>query len=293
MLLTGQKRLCGKGRNDMQKNCSSNSLFTVLLRFIQGTFIGLGAVLPGISGGVLCVIFGIYKPIMELLANPIRCFKTHVPKLIPVFLGIIAGFLGIARLLSFFLTKYPSLSVCLFAGLIIGTLRSLFKEAESKGKTKNSHAALFISMTVTVVLLCALNSFSVELAPCFAVYLFCGFCLALSVIVPGMSFSTLLMPLGLYTSFIEGIGRLDLKVLLPAGICALLTVFLLSRAVNTLFERHYAAAFHAIIGIVIAATILILPLDSFAVSGFGFFTHGSCIILGIAGAVLLEKWTHI
>lgn len=277
----------------MQKNCNNNSLFTVLLRFIQGAFIGLGAVLPGISGGVLCVIFGIYKPIMELLANPIRCFKTHVPRLIPVFLGIIAGFLGIARLLSFFLTKYPSESVCLFAGLIIGTLPSLFKEAESKGKTQNAHAALFISMTVTVVLLCALNSFSVELTPGFTVYLFCGFCLALSVIVPGMSFSTLLMPLGLYTSFIDGIGRLDFSVLLPAGICALLTVFLLSQAVNSLFEHHYAVSFHAIIGIVIAATILIVPLNSFTVSASGFFAHAICLTLGIAGALFLEKWTHI
>ena len=42
----------------------------VVMRLLQGALIGLGAVLPGISGGVLCVIFGIYKPIMELLSRP-------------------------------------------------------------------------------------------------------------------------------------------------------------------------------------------------------------------------------
>ena len=41
-----------------------------------------GAVLPGISGGVLCVVFGIYKPVMELLGAPLRKFKTHVPMLL-------------------------------------------------------------------------------------------------------------------------------------------------------------------------------------------------------------------
>ena len=74
-----------------------------VFRIVQGAFIGLGAVLPGISGGVLSVIFGIYKPIMELLSNPVKNFKTHVPPLIPVGIGGVIGFLGVANILSFFL----------------------------------------------------------------------------------------------------------------------------------------------------------------------------------------------
>lgn len=87
--------------NEMQD--SKFSLSKTLFRVLQGALIGLGAVLPGISGGVLSVIFGIYKPIMELLSNPFANFKTHVPKLLPVFIGGGIGFLGIANVLSFFL----------------------------------------------------------------------------------------------------------------------------------------------------------------------------------------------
>lgn len=86
-----------------------------LIKILQGSLIGLGAVLPGISGGVLCVIFGIYKTIMELLADPFKNFKTHVPKLIPVMIGGAIGFLGIANILSVLLEKYPAPSVCLLA----------------------------------------------------------------------------------------------------------------------------------------------------------------------------------
>ena len=87
----------------MEKESSNKlSILRVLFRVIQGAFIGLGAVLPGISGGVLCVVFGIYKPIMELLSHPLRHFKTHVPKLLPVIIGLGIGFMGIANLLSFF-----------------------------------------------------------------------------------------------------------------------------------------------------------------------------------------------
>ena len=71
----------------MNKKQSSNfNPLQFLFRVIQGALIGLGAVLPGISGGVLSVIFGIYKPIMELLTNPFKNIRTHVPKLIPVFI---------------------------------------------------------------------------------------------------------------------------------------------------------------------------------------------------------------
>ena len=104
-----------------------------LIRVLQGVVIGLGAVLPGISGGVLGVIFGIYKPIMELLSHPVKNFKTHVPPLIPVILGGIIGFLGVANILAFFLEKYPDPSVCVFIGLITGMLPSLFREGQREG----------------------------------------------------------------------------------------------------------------------------------------------------------------
>ena len=73
------------------------SLGRFLFQILQGTLIGLGAVLPGISGGVLCVVFGIYKTIMELLAAPFKNLKTHVPKLLPFVLGGVIGFLGVAN----------------------------------------------------------------------------------------------------------------------------------------------------------------------------------------------------
>ena len=74
-----------------KKQTGNPSIFRLILQIFQGALIGLGAVLPGISGGVLCVVFGIYKPIMELLSNPFKNFKTHVPRLIPVIIGAAIG----------------------------------------------------------------------------------------------------------------------------------------------------------------------------------------------------------
>lgn len=268
----------------------NNGVLHLILRLLQGMLIGVGAVLPGISGGVLCVVFGIYKPVMELLGSPFKRFKTHVPKLLPVIVGGAIGFLGVAKILAFFLEKYPEPSVCLFIGLITGMLPSLFREAGEQGRPKGCWIALVVAFAIILALLISLNLFSVTITPNFGWYIFCGFCLALSVIAPGMSFSTLLMPLGLYTPFVDSLGNLEMGIIVPAGIGAVVTVICLARAVDALFDHYYPYAFHAIIGIVIAATIMIIPVDSFTVSVGSAVTNIICIVVGIVAALALDAF---
>lgn len=263
---------------------------TFSIRTLQGSLIGIGAVLPGISGGVLCVAFGIYKIIMEFLASPFKNFKTHFPKLIPIIIGGIIGFLGIANLLSFVLERYPSQSVCVFVGLISGMLPSLFREAGEKGRNAKSFISLAVAMILIFALLISLKIFSVNITPNFFWYLFCGFSLALSVIAPGMSFSTLLMPLGLYEPFVDGIGHLNFSILIPGAIGAIATVILFAKAINLLFSRHYSVSFHAIIGIVIAATVMIIPFRSFTESALTCIINIVCIVAGAVAALLLDKF---
>ena len=194
-----------------------------------------------------------------------------------------------ANILSFFLEKYPDPSVCVFIGLITGMLPSLFREAGEQGRSKGSWISLAVCMCVIFAVLIGLQLTSIEVTPNFGWYLFCGFCLALSIIAPGMSFSTLLMPLGLYTPFVDGIGHFDLSILIPAGIGALATVICLAKAINALFENFYSIAFHGIIGIVIAATVMIIPVSGFTNPGTA-VVNAVCIIAGIVIALALDRF---
>lgn len=275
----------------MNKNKNSSPI-RIGFHVLQGALIGLGAVLPGISGGVLMVVFGVYKTIMEFFADPFGKFKTHFPKLFPYGVGLIIGFLGVANILSFLLEKYPDPSVCVFIGLITGMLPSLFREAGKEGRSNASFVSMIVAMVFIFALLITLRVLSVQIEPNLIWYLFCGFCLALSVIAPGMSFSTLLMPLGLYEPFVAGIGHLDMSICIPGGIGALATVILFSKAVNSLFEHYYSAAFHAIIGVVIAATIMIVPFGGFTVSVTAAIVNTICIAAGIAAALALDNFNQ-
>jgi len=283
---------------------SNNNPIQALLRVLQGALIGLGAVLPGISGGVLCVIFKVYQPIMEVLSNPFKALKKHLRLLAPVLIGVVLGFLGIAKLLGFLLERYEAPSVCLFIGLIGGMLPSLFREAGEKGRSKGSFIGLGVAFVIVLSLLISLKVVNMQIAANFASYLFCGFCLALSIIAPGMSFSTLLMPLGLYQPFVDGIGNLDFGVLIPAGIGAALTVLLLVKLINWLMDNHYSVMFHSIVGIVIAATLVIIPFNSFVignvlvnesgtitttVTAASIAVNAICLIGGVIAALLLDK----
>lgn len=270
----------------------NTGVLRLVLRVLQGMLIGVGAVLPGISGGVLCVVFGIYKPVMELLSSPLKKFKTHVPKLLPVIVGAALGFLGVAKVLAFFLEKYPDQSVCLFVGLIGGMLPSLLREAGEQGRTRGSWISAGVAFVLVLSLLLSLNVLSVTILPSFGWYLFCGFCMALSIIAPGMSFSTLLMPLGLYTPLVDGIGSLDFQVLLPAGIGAVVTILCLAKAIDALFTHFYNLAFHAIVGIVVAATLVIIPFGSFT-AGIGVAAANVvCIVVGVVAALALDKFNQ-
>ena len=128
------------------------------------------------------------------------------------------------------------------------------------------------------------------LTPNFVWYLFCGLCLAISIIAPGMSFSTLLMPLGLYEPFVAGIGHLDFGVLIPGAIGAIVTIILFAKAVDALFKNHYAPAFHAILGVVIAATVMIVPFGAFVASVGSCIVHVICLVVGAVAALELDKF---
>lgn len=266
-----------------------------ILRILEGALIGLGAVLPGISGGVLCVIFGVYKPLMEVLGNPLKNWKKHLKLLIPIVIGVVVGFLGIAKLLGFLLDRYPGPSVFLFVGLIFGMLPSLFREAGEQGRNKNSFIGMAVAFIIVLALLiCLMFVFNLSIPFNFFTCLFCGFSLALSIIAPGMSFSTFLMPLGLYQPFVEGIGNLDFSVLIPVAIGAVVTFILFVRSINYMLKHHYSVMFHSIIGIVMAATLL-TPFESELLS-VAYASAGAIIInlvfavIGIVCALLLDKF---
>ena len=234
-----------------------------LLRVIQGAMIGAGAILPGISGGVLCVVFGIYQPMMALLAHPIRAFKNHYKLLLPVLVGWALGFWGFAKVVDFMFNDaaFSAAAIWLFFGLIVGMIPKLYNDAGKEGRSFKSFLSLIISFAVIMTLLTYLQyGMSLTIEANLWWFLVCGVLWGASLVVPGLSSSSLLLFLGLYQAMSAGISSFSLEVVLPMAVGLGATILLSARSINYMFKKHYSIASHAVMGFVMASAIaIILP----------------------------------
>lgn len=258
-----------------------------LLRMVQGILVGSGAILPGISGGVLCVLFGIYQPMMSFFAHPIGNFMRVFPQLFPAGIGWMIGFFAFAKLVNVLFAANAAVAIWLFIGLIAGSFPSLWREAGKRGHGRGGWTSLAISAVVMLLFFNVLErGTTFHIQPNLLWFVFCGVLWGLSVVVPGMSSSSTLIFLGLFEPMTAGIAAFDMGVVLPIFVGAFATVVLLSRLVNYIFANYYRLAFHVVVGFVLASTVAIIPTQYGGPAAFA--ACAVCCIMGFAVAWTLE-----
>lgn len=260
-----------------------------ILRVVKGMFIGSGFILPGVSGGALAAVFGIYERLMSFLANLKKDFKENVAFFLPVGLGMAVGVFVLAFPIEYLLQSAETYVLWFFIGCILGTLPALFKQAAKKG-WKYWHLGLMVLVCAGAYFLLKTlqNAGVVSLSQGIFTWVLAGVLIGLGVVVPGLSPSNLLMYLkleqgaSLYEGMTSGIKNLDFGVILPLILGVAACVLLFSKLMNYIFSKAYAALYHAILGFVIASTLIIVP------TGFNYISVGGLISLLalVAGAAL-------
>lgn len=253
------------------------------LRFIKGMFIGSGFILPGVSGGALAAVFGIYERIISFLAHITKNFKENVLFFIPVGLGGLAGVFVLSFAVSFLLGEFETIILWFFVGCIIGTVPALWKEAGKHGRSTKDIIILVVSFVVGFLFLWQGAGLFGEVDQNFFTWMIAGGLIGLGLIVPGLSPSNFLVYMGMYKAMADGFKTFDLSVLIPIAIGGLATVLSLSKLMDWIFSRYFAPMFHFILGIVFASTIMIIPTDY---SGIGFLGFVGCAALCFLGAAL-------
>ena len=231
-----------------------------LTRIIKGIVIALGFILPGISGGVLAAILGIYERMIGFLAHPFKDFKENVLYFIPVAIGMLLGIGLFSYPIEYLLENYQVFVLWSFAGAIIATIPSLLKESTRESdRDKIDLAWFWTTFIISGIGLYALNFVVGILAPSFFNFILAGSLLALGVLVPGLSPSNLLLILGLYAPMLTGFKTFDLfGTFLPIGIGAGATLIIFSKLMDYALNNYHSRVYHFIIGIVLSSTILIL-----------------------------------
>lgn len=255
-----------------------------MLRFVKGMFIGSGFILPGVSGGALAAVFGIYERIISFLAHITKNFKENVIFFIPVGLGGIAGVFLLSFAVSYFLGAYETQILWFFVGCIVGTVPVLWEQAGKEGR-ENKHIIIMVITFIFSLIFLAFGEsmFSGDGVPQnFGTWIIAGALIGLGVIVPGLSPSNFLVYMGMYKSMADAIKTLDFMVILPIGIGGIACVLLLSKLMDYIFSKAYAGLFHFILGVVFASTVMIIPRN------YNYASWGTlvCVLMLIAGAAL-------
>ena len=266
--------------NSQTPQTRTNTPIAWIIRLVKGILAGIGAITPGLSGGVLMVVFGIYEPLVRWLADIRKKFLPNLRYFLPVGIGGVIGVIAFSAVIAYAFDNFAAQFTWLFIGFISGTIPSLLKTAGEQGR-KNWHWLLLAVFAVGIYLFMTWMETvrSVTMAPSFWGWVLSGALTGLGLVVPGMSPSNFLLYLGLYEPMANGIKSLDLGVILPLILGVVLVIFLFARLVSWLFRKHHALMYHIIIGIVIGSTAAIIPSG---VSGIGVIL--TCALLFLVGA---------
>ncbi len=252
----------------------------ILSNIFKGICIGSGAILPGISSGVICVIFGLYEKLLNSVLDFFKSPKENIKFLFPIFIGALIGVLAFSNILNYVLYMFPVQTKALFIGLILASIPSLLKEANQKQKFK-AHYLLYtlFSFLIGVVSVFLENHLSISNHTNISIlYLFfAGFTMSVGIIVPGVSSTIILMLFGIYPVYLSSISSLYLPILIPIGIGIIFGSLVFMKLTRFLLNNYYVQTFYTIIGFTLGSIFVLIPEMSF---GTDLLIFALCVSLG-------------
>ncbi len=236
---------------------------TEIKTFFKGICIGGTMLVPGVSGGSMAMILGIY----DKLISSISSFMKH-KRQSALFLGVfgIGGILGIflfANPLLQLIERFPRPMLYFFIGAVVGGIPVITKQAKVEKITWK--IILYVALGIaTVVLLSFLPTGTVYSnmqagVGSFLMLGVAGVIAAVALVLPGISVSYMLLMMGLYDETMRAITDLYLPFLLPLGIGLIVGIILTTKFLEYAMRRYPQCTFSIILGFLLGSVVEIFP----------------------------------
>ena len=247
---------------------------------IAGIVFGLANVIPGVSGGTMAVVFGIYERLIDLIANLRTKWRKELPFILVFGAGAGIGILAFGKLMKWILVNHAAEANAFFIGVILGSIPILvgftFKKT-SKRTGKSSwvfNAGNIIPMLVTfgIMIPMALAGDSSEAKDAAAavevtgfnllntlLYIVYGVIAVATMIIPGISGSFVMLLIGFYGTIISAVADLNFLVLIPFGIGCVIGLFTVAKLIKWLLKKYRMPSYSAILGFVLGSILCIFP----------------------------------
>ena len=244
---------------------------------VKGFFMGIANIIPGVSGGTIALIVGIYEDFINAISHFFSNFKKNISFLIPVFIGMGLSILLLSKVIDYSYKKFPIAVTMFFMGLVIGGVPLIKKNIENsqdKDKKINIFLALFtFALVIFFALLPVIFATDSEVSfekmnlYNYIILLVVGIIAAATMVIPGISGSLVLMLLGYYYPIIACIKDLtsfkfdNFAILGIFGIGILIGIVFISKVIEYLFNNHKKSTYYAVLGFILAS-ILAIPIST-------------------------------
>lgn len=241
--------------------CTNMNKISVI---IKGFIVGSTMMVPGVSGGSMAMVLGIYDKLISSISSFFRDWKSNTVYLISFAIPALLGIILCAKPISSVIDRFPVVSMFFFIGLVFGSLPMLYKTARIE-RIKISHIVSFIIGAAIVISMAFLppmggSEASLEMdVATFFLQILAGIAVAIGFILPGISTSYLLLLLGTYDFVMLAISSLNIVALIPFVLGFVLGVILLTRVLEICMQRYPQITYTMIIGFLIGSLYTVYP----------------------------------
>lgn len=235
----------------------------------RGMVMGASDIVPGVSGGTIAVLLGIYDRLIAAINGLFsRDWKKHLSFLVPLGIGVVISIFSLARLMEWFLIKHPGPTYFMFLGLIVGILPYLITESGAKANFRLNHIIILLIGIILIGLLGFLKGYLnnqeeviivQRTLGTYVLFFFSGFLGSTAMILPGISGSFVLLVIGVFDTVIYAIANFQLDVILVTGAGIGIGLITMSKVVHYFLTNFRLGTFAAIIGMVIGSIFVIFP----------------------------------
>lgn len=231
---------------------------------IKGLVIGSTMTLPGVSGGSMAMVLGIYDRLLKHVSEITKYPKESLTFLLWFAAGAGSGAFLFSRGISWLLTTRAEGILCFFfLGAVSGGIPMILKSASvSRIRGRELICILTGILTALLIALIPQGMFApgTENTPMHLLFqLAGGFIIAVALVLPGISASQMLYMLGIYESTLKAISSLDILALLPLAVGGIMGTYLTARILEQLIKKHREATFLMILGFMLASLPELLP----------------------------------
>ena len=231
----------------------------------RGFFMGVSDLIPGVSGGTIAFILGIYDELLASISGFFsRDWKKHIGFLLPLAVGMGLTLLLFSRVIEYLLKNYHAQTQFFFLGLVIGVLPFIAKQANVKTNFNIGHFLLILVVGAALASLAFINPQDsapiTTLTASNAIGLFfAGWAGSMAMLLPGISGSFILLLLGVYSTAIGALSNLNLPIIAVIGAGVIVGFIVSSKAISYLLSHFKYATFAVIIGLIIGSVFVMYP----------------------------------